>query len=456
MSRYLLPLIVLLVWGSLRGQNASETEIIREFYNLALRDQQGYRWLRELTEIGPRLSGSPQADQAVLRMQEICDSLGWQTQLQKVKVPRWQRGGPEKAGYYHSEGYQPLAVTALGGSVATPPRGLRAPVVEIRAMDALDSLDLSGKIAFFNIPMDPSFISTGFAYGTAVAQRWVGAVEASKRGAVGVLIRSLSSSVNDYPHTGSMTYLGAQRKIPAGALSTKAAESLSRALAAEPALEAELELHGQWLDSVYSYNLIADRPGVEKPEEYLLVSGHIDSWDLGTGAHDDGAGCAHALEAIYLLQKSGIETRRSLRLVLYMNEEFGLSGAKAYAQLSREKGWRHAVAIESDGGGFSPRGLSIQSSDSIVERIKRYRPLLEPYGIHQFASGGSGADIAQLGSEEIILIGLRPDNHRYFEVHHSALDVLEKVNARELEMGSATLAALLYLLDRDDLNLLRP
>jgi len=191
-------------------------------------------------------------------------------------------------------------------------------------------------------------------------------------------------------------------------------------------------------------------PGSERPEEIILVSGHIDSWELGTGAHDDGAGSMHALESLHLLKKLNYPIKRTLRLVWYMNEEFGLSGAKVYARNAKNMEMRHVIAMESDGGGFTPKGISMQTSPEMVERIKGYRKLLEPYGIYQFSSGGSGADIGQLQSDDIVLIGLRPDSHRYFEVHHSALDTFESVNPREFTMGSATLASLIWLLDRDN------
>ena len=434
-----------------QAQMDSTSETIRSIYNLALSEQQGYKWLEELCSMGPRLSGSDQATASLLHFKEIIDSLGFESSLQAVTVPKWVRGPQEKAWIIRDgKKSEELAITALGGSVATPEKGMEASLVEISSFDELDKLDLKGKIAFYNIPMEPTYISTGFAYGNAVKQRWAGAIEASKRGAVGVVIRSLSSSVNKYPHTGSMSYEAGTEKIPAAALSTYHAELLSRALKQNPTLKLKMNMACVWYDSVESYNLIADLIGSERPEELILVSGHFDSWDLGTGAHDDGAGAMHALESLYLYKKLGLQHKRTLRLVFYMNEEFGLSGAKAYAKMSKKNSLKHVIAIESDGGGFTPKGLSIQSTKEMVERVKSYRDYFEPYGIYQFASGGSGADISQLGSDDKLLIGLRPDNHRYFEVHHSALDNIDAVNARELTMGSATLTALMYLLDRDD------
>jgi hypothetical protein len=437
---------------AVEAQNdTSDSQVIRNFYNQALRDQQGYKWLGQLTRIGGRLAGSKEADQAVTDFAQVAEELGFQIHLQKVRVPHWERGAQE-TGYIVVKGQQlPVNLCALGGSVATPAEGLEAEVVEITHFNQLDSLDLSNKIAFFNIPMDPTFINPFFAYGSAVKQRWAGAVEASKRGAIGVAIRSLSSSVNKYPHTGSMTYDGAEKKIPAVALSTFDANVLSDLLANNSAAKLHFRTACSWADSTYSYNLIAEIKGAELPNEIIAVGGHIDSWDLATGAHDDGAGCMHALEAAYLLKAQNKLPKRTLRVVFFMNEEFGLNGARAYALEAKKAGEKHVLALESDAGGFSPRGLSIKASDASLTKIKALRDLLEPYGIHQFFDGGGGADINQLTDENIVLIGLRPDGQRYFEIHHSALDTLDAVNPREFELGSATLASVIYLLDKYDI-----
>lgn len=454
MMNWKVALSGLILVSTLNAQEDTTAQTLRKLYSHALTEQQGYRWLKELTDMGPRFAGSEQATASLLHFKAKLDSMGYQTQLQEVTVPRWVRGPQEKAWLIDGATETELAVTALGGSIGTEAEGLEAKVIEIPSFEALDTLPLEGKIAFYNIHMDPSFISTGYAYGSAVKQRWAGAIEASKRGAIGVVIRSLSSSINPYPHTGSMSYEPGVEKIPAAALSTLHAEALSHALKQNPDLKVKLNMACQWEDSVQSYNLIADWPGSEKPEEVILVSGHFDSWELGTGAHDDGTGVMHALESVHLLRELNFPIKRTLRILFYMNEEFGLNGAKTYARAVKngEMSKKHVVAIESDGGGFTPKGFSMDTDDETAEKIKAYRPYFEPYGIYQFARGGSGADVGQLKNGEVILIGLRPDNHRYFEVHHSALDVFESVNAREFTMGSASLAALMWLMDRDDLT----
>ena len=431
-----------------------DAKVIKKIYTTALTEQQGYKWLKKLTDIGGRLPGSPEAMKAVKDFAVLADSLGFKTTLQKVKVPHWVRGEKEVSHYSFNGEKITTNGCALGGSVATPKKGLTGQLVEITSFDELEEMDkdaLKGKIAFYNIPMDPSYIHPFFAYGNAVKQRYVGAVEASKKGAAGVVIRSLSSSINEYPHTGSMTYADAKRKIPAIAISTRDAEKLSHHLLQEPDLEFFFKQNCESLDSTYSYNLIAEIKGSEKPEEVIVVGGHIDSWDLGTGAHDDGAGCIHSLEAAYLLKTLNILPKRTLRVVFFMNEEFGLNGAKEYARQSFADNVNHVLAIESDAGGFTPRGISMVAPDSIIDKIKAFRSYLEPYGIHQFSQTGGGADIGQLYKEGLVMIGLRPDGHRYFEIHHAETDNFSSVNVRELEMGSATMAAVIYVMDKYDI-----
>lgn len=451
-SIYLALLFISISFHGQAQDSIADAKALKQLYTTALKENQGYNWLSQLTTLGSRLTGSPQATDAVLYFKNKADSLGFKTQLQEVKVPQWVRGPKEVAYYTVGEKTYYMRCTALGGSVATPDDGLQAPIVEITSFEQLDGMtdELKGKVAFFNIPMDPSFINTFFSYSTAVKQRYAGAVEASKKGAIAVVSRSLSATVNEYPHTGSMTYKGALRQIPSMAISTVDAELLSQHLK-QGSIDFYMRMHCQMKDSVTSYNLIADLPGRTKPDEIILIGGHIDSWDLGTGAHDDGSGCIHSLEAAWLLKKTGLMPSRTVRVVFFMNEEFGLNGARVYAAEAAKSGVKHAAAMESDAGGFTPRGISIVAPDAATQQIRGFRNLLEPYGVHQFSQTGSGADIGELYTPDLVMIGLRPDNHRYFEIHHSAKDVLESVNPRELEMGSATMAALIYLLDKYDI-----
>ncbi len=439
-------------YPTLAQDTLSDASALKKIYSTALTENKGYEWLTQLTTIGSRLTGSDQATDAVLYFKNIADSLGFKTQLQEVKVPHWVRGPKEMAYYSLGDKRYYMRCTALGGSVGTPTEGITAPIIEITSFEQLDAMEdeLKGKIAFFNIKMDPSFINTFFSYSSAVKQRYAGAVEASKKGAIAVVTRSLSATINEYPHTGSMTYKGAFRQIPAVSISTADAELLSQHLQTR-SVDFFMRMQCEMRDSVVSYNLIADMPGTSKADEIILIGGHIDSWDLGTGAHDDGAGCMHSLEAAWLLKQTGLLPSRTIRVVFFMNEEFGLNGASVYAKAFNTEEFKHVVAMESDAGGFTPRGISIVAPDAETERIRGFRNLFEPYGVHQFSQTGSGADIGKLYNPDLVMIGLRPDNHRYFEIHHSAKDVLESVNPRELEMGSATMAALIYLLDKHNI-----
>ena len=427
----------------------SDEAVLRALYTEALETQQSYQWLGEMCAIGHRFAGSENAAIAVQWGYDLMHKLDFDTvYLQKVEVPHWVRGA-EKAMW----GKLPLAVTALGGSVTTPENGLRAQVIEIKNFDELDSLgklgQIRGKIVFYNYPMQQHFIKTFHAYSDAVKYRWLGALRASEYGAVASLVRSLTNRLDDFPHTGSMTYQDATVKIPGGALSTIASERLSEYLQQNPEGELFLQLESKDNGRTSSHNVIAEKFGSTHPEQIMVLGGHLDSWDLAEGAHDDGAGCVHAIGAAHLLMQRPEPLKRTLRIVLYMNEEFGLDGAKTYAEITEDD--RHVLAIESDAGGYIPRGFSFDTDSLTLEKIRAFQPLFLPYGLFEFGNRGSGADVGQIRGKNIILGGLRPESQRYFDVHHAATDVYGAVNARELEMGTASLAAIIYLMDKHDI-----
>lgn len=443
---YLLLLCPLLGWSQI--DTAQDEAFIRGLYDQALEDQQAYNWLRELCkDVGPRLAGSEGAERAVEWAKETLDTLGFdRVYLQEVQVPHWERG--EISVSLHGE---TLSACALGGSVPTPSGGSTAQVIEIPDVDDLENYsreDIEGKIVFFSAPMRQTYINTGSAYGEAVKKRHIGAQEASKYGAVAVVIRSVTTKKDDAPHTGSMTYREAEDSIPAIALGYLSADRLQNALRQDPNTALFIELTSEWFDPVTSYNVIAEVTGTEFPEEYAVVGGHLDSWDLAEGAQDDGAGSVQSMEALFLLMQSGYRPKRTHRVVLFMNEEFGLDGAREYAQQAHLLGHKHVIGIESDGGGDVPRGFSIQSLDSGVEAVKAFKWFFEPYGLREYSIGWSGADVGQLRNDDAILLGYRADGQRYFDYHHAPTDVYESINARALELGSASMAAMLYLLDK--------
>jgi hypothetical protein len=297
--------------------------------------------------------------------------------------------------------------------------------------------------------MDPTLLDTFSAYGKAADQRVKGAVEAAKAGAVAALVRSLSTRVDDFPHTGMMRYDSKVAKIPAACISTKGANLLSEILKKDPSLTVYMKLNCRNLSPVTSYNVIGQITGSEKPNEIILLGGHLDSWDLGTGAHDDGAGCAHALEALRLIKELGLKPKRTIRAVLFMNEEFGGTGGRDYANTDNRKGEVHLAAIESDRGGFLPLGFGVGADPQKVKRLQKWEYLFRPLGMYWMRRGGGGVDIDPLRKSGTITIGLVPDSQRYFDVHHSGKDVLETVNPRELELGAVAMAIFAYVMAQE-------
>ncbi|WP_288007263.1 M28 family peptidase [Thermonema sp.] len=433
----------------LRAQN--DSLLIRKIYDEALDSHVAYNYLEYLSNrIGGRLSGSPQAAAAVEYMRAVMDTLPFDTvYLQPVMVPHWVRGDKEEArALSDRRGSIDLRICALGNSVGTGEGGISAPVVEVHSFDELKALGrkkIEGKIVFFNVPMNQHHVETFAAYGEAVRYRVLGASEAAKLGAVAVVVRSVGTALDDEPHTGSLRYEEGVPPIPAVAVSAKGAERLSALLRQDPSTRLFIETHCRMLPDVLSYNVIGEVWGTQR-DTIIAVGGHLDAWDNGDGAHDDGAGCVQSVEAIRLLRKLGVKPRYTWRVVLFMNEENGLRGGMEYARVARERGEHHLLALESDAGGFSPRGFSFDMAPEQFRRIQALlKNTLELYGLHIFRLGGSGADISPLKGSATILAGLRPDSQRYFDYHHTAIDTFDKINRRELALGAAAMASLVYL-----------
>lgn len=453
MKKLLLLGLLIGVFGYAQSEDEKQLKAI---YDTALTDGKAYDWLNYLSnQIGGRLSGSVEAQQAVEYTKGQLDSLGLdRVWLQPVMVPKWVRGAPEFAYFETKPGLTTnVPICALGGSVATPDIGIKANIVEVQGIEDLAKLGrdkIEGKIVFYNRPMDPTQISTFTAYSGCVDQRYSGAAEAGKYGALGVIVRSVNLRLDDYPHTGSMSYgdTPVNERIPAAAISTKGAELLSTTLALNPEIKFYFKQNCKQFPDVESYNVIGEIRGTEFPNEVMVVGGHLDSWDLGDGSHDDGAGCVQSMDVLRLLKATGYKPKRTLRVVLFMNEENGLRGGNKYAEVAQRKNEKHVFALESDAGGFTPRGFSFDCSEEDFNQVLGWRELFEPYLIHMFVKGGSGADIGPLKDEGIVLAGLRPDSQRYFDHHHAENDTFEHVNKRELELGAATMASLVYLMDK--------
>ena len=438
------------------SQNDTDAFFIRDIYSHTLTQGDAYHWLTYLSEdIGGRLAGSQNAQLAVDYTKNVMEGLLLdEVRLQTCEVPSWKRGQNELAAVVGSSslGTHLLQITSLGNSIGSGSPGIYGQIIEVMTLDQLKAMPeelIKGKIVFFNRPMDPTKINTFHAYGGAVDQRARGPAEAAKKGAIATLVRSMTTRTDDVPHTGVTVFNEGERHIPAMAVSTNDADLLSTLLKTED-VYVYMENHCSLEPSTNSYNVIGEIKGSEYPEEIIVVGGHLDSWDLGGGAHDDGAGCVHALQVLATLKALNYVPKRTIRCVMFMNEENGLGGALAYAKESNEKGEYHMAAIESDAGGFTPRGFGVGGLAKAMEEkfpnIREWVDLLGSYGLF-IEPGGGGADINPLKSQGGLLFGLKPDSQRYFDFHHTANDRIEAVNQRELELGAAAMTSLVYLLD---------
>ena len=453
--RFFIILVSLLTLNFINSQTTEENFVfIDKIYDEALSNGKSYKWLDYLSnQIGGRLSGSINYERSVKWGKEELDLLEidsvW---LQPVMVPKWVRGAPEYAHIETRPGNNiSVPIVALGGSISTPSIGISANVVEVKSFMELRDIgrdSVSGKIVFFNRPMDVTLINTFQAYAGSVNQRTQGAVQAAKLGAVGVIVRSMTTTLDNYPHTGSMYYegLSLSQRIPAAAISTNGAELLSSMLSLNPKIKFFFRQNSRNFPDVLTHTVIGEIKGSEKPYEIIVVGGHLDSWDLGDGSHDDGSGIVQSMEVLRIFKSLNYTPKRTIRVVLFANEENGLRGGNKYAEVAKLKNEKHFFAIESDAGGFTPRGISFDTSDKEFKSLKKFEEYFNDYGV-SFLQGVSGADIEPLKDGKIILAGLRPDPQRYFDYHHAASDTFDKINKRELELGAAAMASIIYLMD---------
>ena len=447
---YLLSLLVLLFSKNGFCQQ-NDSLLLRKIANEVLSSSTAYENLRFLCKkIGPRLSGSENAVKAVQATFSMLKLAGADTvYLQPCMVPHWVRGEKEE-GYLElgSNKKYGLKLCALGNSVATAPEGVKGTIIQVNSMKELHALGeaaLKGKIVFFNFSMNPEHINTFRAYGQSGTGRRIGPAQAARYGAVGVMIRSLASNPDDYPHTGMTTYNDSFPKIPAVAISTNDADMLNSELKKDRVITAWFKTSCKMLEDQPSFNVIGEIRGTDFPSEIITVGGHLDSWDLGEGAQDDGAGCVQSIEIIRVLKSLKIKPKRTIRAVMFMNEENGGRGAKAYLAAAKANKEKHLFALESDAGGFSPRGFGFEADSATYQRILRWKPLFKEYGVHDFFDGGGGADIGPLKEIGTVLAGLSPDTQRYFDLHHAATDTFETVSRRELQLGAAVMGMLVWL-----------
>ena len=454
--KYLVYSLIVIFSCSIYSQDLNNhSQFIIKIYDESLSSGESYERLDYLSnQIGGRLSGSINYERSVKWGKEELDLIELDSVwLQPVMTPKWVRGAPEYAHIESSPGNTiSVPIAALGGSISTPSIGISSNVIEVKSFDELNNIgkdSINGKIIFFNRKMDPTLINTFQSYGGSVNQRTQGAAIAAKLGAIGVIVRSMTTTLDDYPHTGSMYYDGLtlNERIPAAAISTNGAELLSSMLSLNPNIKFFFRQNSKNFPDVLSYNVIGQIDGSERSDEIIVVGGHLDSWDLGDGSHDDGAGIVQSMEVLRILKNLNYKPKRTIRVVLFANEENGLRGGNKYAELAKKNNESHFFALESDAGGFTPRGFSFDTSESEFNSLKEFEELFNQYGIDNFIIGGSGADIAPLKDGKVILAGLRPDPQRYFDYHHAASDTFDKINKRELELGAAAMTALIYLLD---------
>jgi len=453
--------VVLLLNSFFLFAQTNDEQTIKAIYKSSLTNSKCYSWLDYLSnKIGARLSGSANAEKAVLYTKAQLETLGLdRVYLQEVMVPKWVRGEKETAYILDKKTKINVPVCALGGSIATAKNGLTAEVIEVQSIKELEVLGnkIKGKIVFFNRPMEQENIETFTSYGGCVDQRYAGAKEASKFGAVGTIVRSMNLRLDDFPHTGAQSYgdIPKSQYIPTAAISTNGAELLSKTLKSNPNLKFYLKMSCQQMEDALSYNVIGEIKGSEHPENIMVVGGHLDSWDLADGSHDDGAGIVQSMEVINIFKNLGYKPKNTIRVVLFMNEENGGKGGKKYEELSLINNENHIFALESDSGGFSPRGFSFEADDANFNKIASWKNLFEPYLIHSFVKGHGGSDIEPLTSKSIVKAGLKPDSQRYFDYHHASNDKFDAINKRELELGAATMASLMYLMDQNGIEIVK-
>ncbi len=398
-----------------------------------------YQRLGELCDtFGPRFSGTTNLEAAVDWALAKMKADGLENvHGEEVMVPHWVRGAESVE--LIEPTHQLLPMLGLGGSVATPAEGITAPVLVVRSFEELQqrAKEARGKIVLFNAP----FVE----YGQTVAYRVRGAVEAAKTGAVAALVRSVTPFSLQIPHTGGMSYTDGVPRIPCAAITVEDAERLQRWQERGKQPVVRLKMSAKFLEDTRSHNVVAEISGREKPDEIVLVSGHLDSWDVGQGAQDDGGGCLQAWEALRLMHQAGLRPRRTIRLVLWVNEENGLAGAKNYAQRHQLELARHVLAIESDSGSFQPTGFTFKGSDQARAAIEQIGSLLEGIRADKIIPGGAGSDVEQLAPAGVPVMELKTEGSKYFWFHHTAADTVDKVNPKELSQCAAAMAVMAYV-----------
>jgi carboxypeptidase Q len=435
----------------------NDSTVIADIFKSTQTDTSSYHTLRVLSkQYGKRLAGTPASIEALMYLKRVMDDSNFDTvYLQECTVAHWKRGEDEVGKVYSAKsGVSRLSVCTLGNSVGTPPSGIKAEVIEAKSFEELGALGdkVKGKIVFFNKPMDTTKVNTFSAYGEVVGFRFSGASVAAKYGAIAVIVRSVTTSIDTFPHTGVMRYSDTPKEIPAFSVSTIHANLLSKMLSEDPKLKLFLKSECKLLPDEKSYNVVGEVKGSKFPDEIITVGGHVDVWDIAEGAHDDGGGCVQSLDVWRIFKDVDYKPKRTLRIVMFIDEEMNQRGGQKYAELAKQYSEKHLFALESDGGCDKPLGFSIESDTVNFKKVQVFSKLFEPYGVNKFVNGGSGVDIGPLKERNAVLSEMIADPTHYFDFHHSGNDTFENVDKTSLQQGSAAMAALIYLVDKHGLK----
>jgi carboxypeptidase Q len=435
------------------SQYQQDSAFIKSLSNEILVNGKAYDWLKHLTKkIGHRLSGSQGFNKAVDWGKQTMQQAGAnKTFLQTCSIPYWVRG-KEMVAIASINGKkinQKLNALALGNSNGTNNKVLTGDVIAFKNFEEFySSTDkVKNKIVLFNYPFNQTFVETFNAYSDAGKYRRSAASIVAKYGGLAMFTRSLGGGEDNFAHTGTMNYNDSFPKIPAFAIGLKDADYLYQNATTQNII-INFQSGATFKPDTIGYNVVGELTGSEFPNEFITIGGHLDSWDVGEGAHDDGAGCVQTMEVLRAFTSLGYKPKRTIRFVLYANEENGLRGGNKYADEAKNNNEKHVFALESDAGGFTPRGFGFTANDVVLQKIKQWLPLLTPYGTSYLKAGGGGADIGPLQKLGTVLAGLQPDSQRYFDYHHTHNDVFENVNKRELHLGAVNMAALIYLVDK--------
>ena len=463
MKKKLFTALLVLIFGASNSpaQNA-DSLMIRNMANEILTQGTAYKNLEFICKkIGPRLSGSANAAKAIQATTAMLKEAGADTvYLQPCMVPHWVRGGKDVASAFYLQAskqginvsriQKELDVVALGNSIGTGTTAVSAEVIVVNSFDELEkrSAEVKGKIVFYNYKFNDTYVNTFLSYRDAGQYRGQGPSRAARYGAKAVIIRSMSHAADNNPHTGATRYDSNFAKIPAVAIGLRDADWLSEQVK-KGGVSATIKTNGHFLPDTIGHNVIGELKGTEFPDQIITIGGHLDSWDNCEGAHDDGAGCVQTIEILRAFKAIGYRPKRTIRFVLFANEENGLRGGNKYAEEAKTKNEKHILAMESDAGGFTPRALGFSGSEEQFQKFLSWRELIAPYGCSEFVRGGGGADIGPLSRAlKTPTASLNPDTQRYFDIHHARSDVFEAVNKRELELGAVNMAALIYLVDK--------